>query len=39
VQYYTDWANSGKQGAPKHVFVNGLGEMNVIRENIFAALK
>jgi adenylate kinase len=39
VQYYTDWANSGKQFAPKHVFVNGLGEMNVIRDNIFAALK
>jgi adenylate kinase len=39
VQYYTDWANSGKEGAPKHVFVNGLGDMNVIRDNIFAALK
>ena len=39
VQYYTDWANSGKQGAPKHVFVNGLGDMNVIRDNIFTALK
>jgi len=39
VQYYTDWANSGKQGAPKHVFVNGLGDMNVIRESIFTALK
>jgi adenylate kinase len=39
VKYYTDWANSGKEGAPKHVFVNGLGDMNVIRDNIFAALK
>ncbi len=39
VQYYTDWANSGKQGAPKHVFVNGLGDMNVIRDSIFTALK
>jgi len=39
VKYYSDWANSGLAGAPKHVFVNGLGEMNVIRDNIFAALK
>lgn len=39
VQYYTDWANSGQQGAPKHVFVNGLGDMNTIRDTIFAALK
>lgn len=39
VQYYTDWANSGQQGAPKHVFVNGLGDMNAIRDTIFAALK
>jgi len=39
VKYYSDWANSGTAGAPKHVFVNGLGDMNVIRDNIFAALK
>ena len=38
VKYYTDWANSGTEGAPKHVFVNGLGDMNVIRDNIFTAL-
>jgi adenylate kinase len=38
VKYYTDWASSGAEGAPKHVFVNGLGDMNVIRDNIFAAL-
>ena len=39
VKYYTDWANSGVTGAPKHVFVNGLGDMNAIRDNIFTALK
>lgn len=39
VKYYADWANSGVNGAPKHVFVSGLGDMNVIRDNIFAALK
>jgi adenylate kinase len=39
VKYYADWANSGAAGAPKHVFVNGLGEMNAIKEAIFSALK
>ena len=38
VKYYVDWANSGSNGAPKYVFVNGLGDMNVIRDHIFAAL-
>jgi len=38
VEYYSSWAKSGVTGAPKHVFVNGLGDMNVIRDNIFAAL-
>lgn len=38
VDYYASWANSGKAGAPKHVKVNGLGDMNAIRDNIFAAL-
>jgi adenylate kinase len=39
VKYYVDWANSGKEGAPKHVFVNGLGDMNQIKTEIFSALK
>jgi adenylate kinase len=39
VKYYVDWANSGNHGAPKHVFVNGLGEMNAIRDEIFGKLK
>lgn len=39
VKYYVDWANSGLDGAPKHLFVPGLGEMNTIRDQIFAALK
>ena len=39
VKYYVDWANSGLDGAPKHVFVNGLGGVNAIRDEIFAALK
>ncbi len=39
VDYYANWAASGTAGAPKHVKVNGLGDMNAIRDNIFAALK
>lgn len=39
VNYYVSWAKSGATGAPKHVFVAGLGEMNAIRDRIFAALK
>lgn len=38
VGYYSDWANSGIGGAPKYVKVNGLGEMNRIRDEIFTAL-
>jgi adenylate kinase len=38
VKYYVDWANSGLVGAPKHVFVHGLGDMTKIRDNIFASL-
>ena len=39
VEYYVTWANSEAAGAPKHVFVPGLGDMNTIRDQIFAALK
>ena len=38
VKYYVDWANSGLVGAPKHVFVQGLGDMTKIRDNIIASL-
>jgi len=38
VKYYVDWANSGLVGAPKHVFVHGLGDMTAIRDHIFTAL-
>lgn len=39
IGYYSDWANSGQGGAPKYVKVNGLGELNAIKEEIFAGLK
>jgi adenylate kinase len=38
VDYYVTWSKNGLAGAPKHVKVNGLGEMNSIRDSIFAAL-
>ncbi len=38
VDYYANWAKSGVTGAPKHVKVNGLGEMETIKNNILAAL-
>lgn len=39
VGYYSDWANSGTGGAPKYVKVNGIGDMNAIRDQIFTQLK
>lgn len=39
IGYYSDWAQSGVSGAPQYVKVNGLGELNTIKEEIFAALK
>lgn len=39
VEYYGNWAKSGAEGAPKHVKINGLGELETIKANIFAALK
>ncbi len=38
VGYYSNWANSGIGGAPNYVRVNGIGEMNAIRDEIFKAL-
>ncbi len=38
VDYYANWAKSGAASAPKHVKVNGLGEMDAIKNNIFTAL-
>ncbi|MBF5038419.1 adenylate kinase [Methylophilus glucosoxydans] len=39
IGYYSDWAKSGVSGAPQYVKVNGLGELNTIKEEIFVALK
>ncbi|WP_024929181.1 adenylate kinase [Methylophilus sp. OH31] len=39
IGYYSDWAKSGVSGAPQYVKVNGLGELNAIKEDILSALK
>jgi adenylate kinase len=39
VAYYSDWAKSGAPGAPKYIKVAGVGSMESIRDQIFAALK
>lgn len=38
IDYYVDWASNGAEKAPKHVKVNGMGDMNNICDSIFAAL-
>ncbi len=39
IAYYSDWARTGKPGAPKYVKVAGVGSMESIRDRIVAALK
>ncbi len=38
VDYYVNWAASGTSGAPKHLKVNGIGDMNQIKDEILKAL-
>jgi adenylate kinase len=39
IDYYDKWAKSSAPGAPKFRRIAGVGPMEVIRENAFAALK
>ena len=36
--YYGDWAKSGRPGAPKYRRIAGVGEVDEIRKQVFAAL-
>ena len=36
--YYSDWAKSGRPGAPQYRRVNGIGTVDEIRERVFKAL-
>ncbi len=38
IDYYGDWAASGAKGAPKYIRIHGVGKMDQIRDQIFAAL-
>lgn len=38
VSYYTEWASSGEDSAPKHIFINGLGDLNTVKSDILTAL-
>ncbi|TCV85349.1 adenylate kinase [Sulfurirhabdus autotrophica] len=38
VAYYSKWADSGVKNAPKYVKIAGVGSVEQIRDNIFAAL-
>ncbi len=39
IQYYTDYANSGTDDAPKYVQVEGIGKVDEIRDRIFSGLE
>jgi adenylate kinase len=38
VKYYKDWAASGQAGAPKHVYIEGVGKVDEIRDKIYGSL-
>ena len=37
VDYYKKWASSGEAGAPQHIRIEGVGKVDEIRDQIFAA--
>jgi len=39
IEYYSQWADSGDEHAPKFIQVNGIGKVTEIRNQIFDALK
>ncbi len=38
VEYYKKWAATGEAGAPKHVFIEGVGKVDEIRDQVFSEL-
>ncbi len=38
IAYYSDWSTSGEEGAPAYHKIAGIGGVDEIRDNIFAAL-
>jgi adenylate kinase len=38
VGYYKDWEKTGESAAPKYIRIDGVGKVDEIRDQIFAAL-
>lgn len=38
IEYYSKWASSGGEGAPRYIRVNGIGKVDEIRDQIFQQL-
>ncbi len=38
IEYYSNWAESGEQGAPKYIRIDGIGQVEEIKEQIFQQL-
>ncbi len=38
IEYYSKWAESGENNAPKYIKIDGIGKVDEIRDNIFLAL-
>jgi len=38
IEYYSRWAAAGGEGAPRYVKINGIGQVEEIRDAIFDAL-
>lgn len=38
IDYYSKWAAKGKKKSPKYIKIDGIGKVEEIRDNIFAAL-
>ncbi len=39
IEYYSSWSNSGEDGSPKYIKVQGVGSVEEIRDTIFAGLE
>jgi len=38
IEYYSTWAEAGEQGSPKYIKINGIGQVDEIRDQIFQQL-
>jgi adenylate kinase len=38
IDYYKDWEKSGESAAPKYIRIEGVGKVEEIRDQIYAAL-